>query len=209
VSLLTIESYRRAQEGFDSVLAMVPTESWDTPSACAQWTVRDVAGHVVWAQEQLQHWATGQGYATRTGAPGALRPGAMAGSDPLATWRAARAASAETLTLEALDRAVPLPGFGERPLAALLPLLITDTLAHTWDIGYPLDFDVRLDPELVAGSFRWARDNLLRVPGFFGPEISPAVDADEQTRWLAYLGRPARQAVPAYDSARKGRRLTS
>jgi hypothetical protein len=35
------------------------------------------------------------------------------------------------------------------------------------------------------------------VPGFFGPELTPPPDADEQTRWLAYLGRAAWQPVAA------------
>jgi len=56
---------------------------------------------------------------------------------------------------------------------------------------------VRLDPELVPIAFAWARDNVIRVPGFFGPELAPPPDADEQTRWLAYLGRCAWQPVIA------------
>jgi hypothetical protein len=52
---------------------------------------------------------------------------------------------------------------------------------------------VRLDPELLPGAFAWARDNVVRAPGFFGPELEPPPDADEQTRWLAYLGRAAWQ----------------
>lgn len=192
-----IESYTLALDGFDAVLALVPPERWDSPSACAQWTLRDVAGHVIWAQEQMRHWATGGEYTIRTGAPGAPHPGDMAGSDPLARWREARAASVQTLTPHALGRAVSLPGVGERPLASLLSLMITDHLAHTWDVGRPLGLEVRLDPVLVAGSFAWARDNVVRLPGFIGPELRPPGNADEQTRWLAYLGREAWQRVPA------------
>ncbi len=87
-----IELYRRAQDGMDAVLDSVPPDKWEAPSACPEWSVRDVAGHVIWGQEQLRHWATGQEYTCRTGAPGAPHPGEMAGTDPVATWRAARAA---------------------------------------------------------------------------------------------------------------------
>jgi hypothetical protein len=76
-------------------------------------------------------------------------------------------------------------------------LLITDHLAHAWDIGHALALDIRLDGDLVAGSMAWARDNVVRFPGFFGPELRPPPDADEQTRWLGYRGRAARQPVPA------------
>jgi uncharacterized protein (TIGR03086 family) len=193
----TMEWYRRAQDGFDAVLAAVPADKWDVASACEQWTLRDVAGHVIWGQEQMRHWAIGQPYGVRDGAPGAPHPGVLAGDEPVSTWRAARAASVASLTDEALTRTVVLPGLGERPLSAIVTLLVTDHLAHTWDIGHGIDLDVRLDPQLVPVSLVWARDNVVRVPGFFGPELTPPPDADEQTRWLAYLGRAAWQPVPA------------
>ncbi|HKA98082.1 MAG TPA: TIGR03086 family metal-binding protein [Streptosporangiaceae bacterium] len=193
----TMASYRRAQDGFDAVLAAVPESGWDSPSACSAWTVRDVAGHVIWGQEQVRCWATGLKLDRNAGAPGAAHPGEMAGTDPVATWRAARAATVEVLTGEGLDRAVSLPGLGVRPLAAVVTLLVTDHLAHTWDIGHALNLDVPLDAELIPGSFAWARDHIVRVPGLFGPELTPPPGADEQTRWLAFLGRAAWQPVPA------------
>lgn len=186
-----LESYRRAQDGFDAVLATVPADKWDAPSACTEWSIGDVAGHVIWGQEALRHWATGQAYANTTGAPGAPHPAAMAGPDPVATWRAARAATSELLTEAALGRTVTLPGLGEIPLAAVVTLLITDHLAHTWDIANGLGLEVRLPAELIPDSFAWARQNVRRAPGFFGPEREPPAGADEQARWLAYLGRAA------------------
>jgi uncharacterized protein (TIGR03086 family) len=193
----TMASYRRAQDRFDAVLAAVPAGRWDAPSACALWTVRDVAGHLIWGQEQLRHWATGRHYSQSAGGPGAPHPGVMAGGDPVATWRAARAETAQTLTDAALGRMVSLPGLGQIPVAAVVTLLVTDHLAHAWDIGHAIGLDVRLDPDLVAGSFAWARDNILRMPGFFGPELRPPEDADEQARWLAFLGRAAWRPVAA------------
>jgi uncharacterized protein (TIGR03086 family) len=192
-----MEPYRRAQDIFDAVLAAVPAKKWESPSACAQWTLRDVAGHVIWGQEQLRHWATGQQYGRTDGAPGALHPGDLAATNPVETFRSVRVAAVESLTREALGRTVRLPGVGDQPLASIITLLVTDHLAHTWDIAHALQLDIRLDIDLVAGSLAWARDNVVRFPGFFGPELSPPPDADEQARWLAYLGRAAWQPVPA------------
>jgi uncharacterized protein (TIGR03086 family) len=183
--------YRRALDGLDTMLAAVPADRWDAPSACAQWTVRDVAGHVIWGQHQVRAWATGKEYTQAAGAPGAPRPSEMVGADPVAEWRAAREASVPALTEQALARTITLRGIGDIPLAGILPLMITDTTTHTWDIGHALDLDVRLDPELVTLAFDWARANVVRAPGFFGPELTPPTDADEQTRMLAYLGRAA------------------
>ncbi len=197
MSLTMLDPYRRAQDGFDTVLSAVPAGAWDAPSECELWTVRDVAGHVIWGQEQLAHWATGQEYGRPDGAPGAPHPATMAGSDPLSPWRTTRAAGDETLTDEALLRTETLPGLGDTPLSGIVTMLVTDFLAHSWDIGHALGLAVRLDPDLVAGSFVWARDHVIRVPGFFGPELTPPVPADEQTRWLAYLGRAAWTPAPA------------
>jgi uncharacterized protein (TIGR03086 family) len=186
-----MEQYRLAQDGFDEVVAAVPADRWDAPSACAEWTVRDVAGHVVWGQHQMRAWATGGEDPERTGAPGAPHPGVLAGPDPVATWRAARALSVPALTPEALARPTSITGIGEVPLAAVVPLLLTDTVVHTWDIGHALGMDVELGPELVGLAFDWGRAHVVRRPGFFGPELVPPADADEQTRMLAYLGRAA------------------
>jgi uncharacterized protein (TIGR03086 family) len=187
----TMESYRRAQDSLDTVLAGVAPEQWQAPSMCPEWTVRDVAGHVIWGQEQMRHWATGQDYADRTGAPGAPHPGDMAGDDPFESWRAASEAAGATLTDAARQRMITLPGLGEIPLETMVVTWVTDQLVHAWDIGHALGIKVPLDPDLVAGSFAWARRGLLRAPGFFGPELTAPSDADEPTRWLAFLGRAA------------------
>lgn len=193
----TMESYRRAQDRFDEVLAAVPAGKWDVPSACPPWTVRDVAGHVIWEQEQLRHWATGLEYDRTAGAPGAPRPRELAGTDPMEIWRTARAAATETLTPEALGRTVLLPGLGQIPVAAVVTLLVNEHLVHAWDIAHALGLDVRLDPDLIAESFAWARAHAVRAPGYFGPELTPPPGADERTRWLAFLGRAAWQPASA------------
>jgi uncharacterized protein (TIGR03086 family) len=192
-----MRSYRRAQDGLDAVLAQVPADRWDAPSTCAGWSVRDVAGHLIWGQQQLRAWATGQDYAETAGAPGSPHPALLAGADPLATWRAAREASVAGLTEDALRRTTSIIGMGEVPVVAVVTLLMADQLTHTWDIGHGLGMAVRLDPSLVTEAFEWARTHALRMPGFFGPELTPPADADEQCRMLAYLGRAAWQPVPA------------
>jgi uncharacterized protein (TIGR03086 family) len=191
----TMESYRRAQDTFDTVVAAVPGDRWDLPSACAEWTVRDVAWHVIWGQRQLLAWATGAEFTDQTGAPGAPHPAATAGADPVATWRSARAAALATLTEDTLARQTAIPGLGEVPIAAVVTLLTTDHLAHAWDIGHALGMDVRLDARLIPGAFTWARANAVRRPGLFGAELTPPPEADEQTRLLAFLGRAAWQPV--------------
>lgn len=195
----TLELYRQAQDRFGTVLADVGQTQWDAPSACTEWSVRDVAGHVIWGQYQLRAWATGEEYAERAGAPGAPQPRVLAGADPVATWRAAREASSAALTEDALGRLTSIPGMGDVPVAAVVTLLTVDLVAHAWDIGHAIGGPERLEPALVSMAFDWARAHAVRRPGFFGPELTPPADADadEQTRMLAFIGRAAWQPVPA------------
>jgi uncharacterized protein (TIGR03086 family) len=195
-----MQQYRRAQDDFDAVLAAVRPDQWDAPSACSEWTVRDVAGHVIWGQRQMRAWATGADYADGRGAPGAPHPGELTGPDPVAVWRAARAESVSALTPEALGRTTSITGMGEVSIAAIVTLLTTDFVAHTWDIGHPLGMAVRLDPALVTLAFDWARSNMVRRPGFFGLELTPPAGSDEQTRMLAFLGRAAWRPAPVTSS---------
>jgi uncharacterized protein (TIGR03086 family) len=186
-----MELYRQTQDEFDKTLAAVAPSGWDTPSTCPGWTVRDIAGHVTWAQDQLRAWATGGENPSPAGAPGAPHPGVLTGEDPLATWRSARAAADAVLTPETLARTTEIPGMGEIPVAAVVALLQCDLTAHTWDIAHPLGQAVQLPEPLVMAAHEWALAHAVRAPGFFGPELTPAPHADAQTRMLAFLGRAA------------------
>jgi uncharacterized protein (TIGR03086 family) len=186
-----MELYRQAQDEFDRTLAAVPPDRWDTPSTCPGWTVRDVAGHVIWGQRQLRAWAMGGTDPSPAGAPGAPHPAVMTGDDPMSTWRTARAEAEAVLTDETLARTTAIRGMGEVPIAAVVDLLVCDHVAHTWDIGHALGLPARLPLPLVAATDGWARAHVVRAPGFFGPELTPPPNADDQTRMLAFLGRRA------------------
>ena len=193
----TMESYMRAQETFDAVVAAVPADGWDRPSVCTEWTVRDVAGHVVWGQRQLRAWATGAEFSDRTGAPGAAHPAVQTGDDPVADWRTARAEALAALDDKALSRTTEIPGLGTIPIAGVLTILTADQFVHAWDIAHGLGDDLNIDAVVIPELFAWARKNVLRRPGFFGPELTPPAAADDQTRLLAFLGRAAWQPVAA------------
>ncbi|HEX4214810.1 MAG TPA: TIGR03086 family metal-binding protein [Candidatus Dormibacteraeota bacterium] len=182
-------SYGRCLDELGKALAAVPSQGWDGPSPCDRWSIRDIAGHVIWGQEQMRCWVTGDEYRGLPGGPGTERPDEIAQGDPVSRWRAVRAAGDEVLHDAPLDRAITLAGVGDRPLAAMITILTNDALIHAWDVRHAVGGDTGLPADLVAASHAWARDNLMRMPGFFGPELTAPEGADEQTRWLAYLGR--------------------
>jgi hypothetical protein len=57
--------------------------------------------------------------------------------------------------------------------------------------------DDRFDDELIPGSFEWTRRNVVRRPGFLGPELTPPGTRGEQTRLPVFHGRAGWQPVPA------------
>jgi uncharacterized protein (TIGR03086 family) len=69
-----------------------------------------------------------------------------------------------------------------------------DVFTHTWDLARATGQDETLDPDQVRrmmAGLRSMPDEALRSGGMFGPAIEVPDDADEQTRFLAFLGRRA------------------
>jgi hypothetical protein len=103
----TRDRYLTSHERFEDVLMSVPPERWDDPTPRSEWTVRDVAGHVIWGQDLIRAWATGAAFDNAVGAPGAPSPGDYASADPVARWQEARESSVAALTPEGLARVIP------------------------------------------------------------------------------------------------------
>jgi uncharacterized protein (TIGR03086 family) len=114
-----------------------------------------------------------------------------AGEDPVATWRAVRAAMIAALTPEALARPIKL-GFGQEvTLTEWLAQYPLELLVHTWDLGRATGQPVVFDSDLVRPALETARRFAPqgRAAGMLGPECRVADDADDQTRLLALFGR--------------------
>jgi uncharacterized protein (TIGR03086 family) len=177
------QRYARVADGFDAlVTAVAERDSWGAPTPCTEWTVRELVGHVVSVH---RHVAAGM-------SAGDLPPPA---SDPdlVAAWRDAtadvRAALADPERADA-----PVSGrFAPMPLEQLIGrLLCIDTVVHTWDLARATGESETLDAPAVTIAYEGIRpaDAAIRGSGGFGPKIEPPPDADEQTRFLCFLGRP-------------------
>jgi uncharacterized protein (TIGR03086 family) len=168
------------------VLSRVPAEAWDAPSPCAEWSARDVAGHVIGGQHMIRALATGaQPPAVNTD------PGRFAGTDPMVGWRAAHKDCTAALKPAALRRPIPFGRLGDVPLRDFLGGYILELVIHTWDLAQATGLQARPDPDLVHHAFATARviAPSLRVEGLLGPAHPAPQRADELTRLLAYLGR--------------------
>lgn len=177
----TAERYAAVAHGFETRLAGIPSDRWEAPTPCTEWTVRDLVTHVIATHRRV--------LATLDGTdPTDVDPdGDLAGA-----WSAASAEVAGALADP--QRASRLIGgmFGEQPFESLVGRLVcADTLVHTWDLARATGQDERLDPAAVEASIEFLAplDDAIRRPGGFAPKLAPAGGADPQARLLNFCGR--------------------
>lgn len=175
--------WTRIADGFTARLVGVPPAAWTNQSPCTEWTAHDVAQHVVDTTRRLLTRLTG----------GDPTP-PDAGEDLAAAWQvesdAVRAALSDP---ERASTQVQGMG-GEQPFEELVSgVMCADTLIHTWDLARATGQDERLDPAGLksAHAFLEPNDSMLRVPGGFAPRLDTPDGADEQIRFLAFVGRQA------------------
>ncbi|MDH3705320.1 MAG: TIGR03086 family metal-binding protein [Acidimicrobiia bacterium] len=183
-----LRNFQKAIFTLDAVVRRTPADAWDNPSGCADWTAREVLGHVIWGITNLANRANG------LDSPPQQPEADIAGNDPEATWIAAR-----DLVLGALDRpgvlqtVAPTP-FGEMAVDDFLGFYPVDPLLHSWDIAKASGVDPALPTELceLGYSGLQAMGDNLRFPGGLGPVIDIGDDADIEARVLAISGRDPR-----------------
>jgi len=176
------ERYTRIADGFSARLAGIGGDAaWSAPTPCAEWTVRDLVGHVVSVHRHVV-----------AGLDASVPPAPATDADLVGAWSAATA-DIQAALADPARASVPVSGrFAPMPLAELIGrLLCSDTLVHTWDLARATTQPEALDPAGVTYAFTMLQpaDEAIRGPGSFGPKIEPPVGADEQTRFLCFLGR--------------------
>jgi uncharacterized protein (TIGR03086 family) len=179
--MTTTERYRSVADGFSRRLAGVGQDQWTLPTPCQDWSVRDLATHVVGTHRRVLCSVDGSEAAAVDEA-----------ADLTGEWLAARQAIEDALEDEATATTTVGGMFGEQPFESLVGrLLCSDTLIHTWDLARATGQDESLDPTAVAqtGEFLAPIDEAIRRPGGFSAKIEPAAGADEQTRLLNFCGR--------------------
>ncbi len=172
--------YGRVAAGFRARLDSVPQDRWDSPSPCDQWSAREVVTHSASVHRNVV---------------GLVRPGTDQDStarDPANAWNQASDLVASALADPGLATAQVQSRAGAMTFEELVAtLLCADTLVHTWDLSRAVGLDEQLDAEAVAAAHAYLlpRAEQMRVPGGFGPEVSPPPEADPQTRFLCFTGR--------------------
>lgn len=176
------DRYARRADKFEAAIAAVPAGRWSDPSPCEGWSAADVVHHVIESHGLFERFV----------GRSLEQPSA---ADDLATRFAAarRQFDRELADPECADE--EFDGLmGRTTFAAAVDRFLSfDLLVHRWDLAKATGGDVSMEPEDVVPAFEQVRGYgpMIRSPQVFGPELDPPPDADEQTRFLAYLGRRA------------------
>jgi uncharacterized protein (TIGR03086 family) len=181
--------FARVAEGFTARVEAVPADAWTRPAPCEGWLARDVVRHLV-------EWLPGPGFLLGTFGveTGPIPP---VDTEPAAAWAVVRDAIQGALDDPAVATRVEDCGPpGRLSLEAAVDMTCTpDVLIHTWDLARATGLDERLDPDEVRRQLAGVRalppevDEAMRGSGHYGPRVQVAVDADEQTQLLAFMGR--------------------
>jgi uncharacterized protein (TIGR03086 family) len=178
------DRYERVTAQFTERVRGVPVDAWDNPSPCQGWTARDVVGHLT---EWIPAFFGSQGVE--------FPPVPSVADDPLGAWETVRVTVGRALadpTVASKQVATP---FSTQSLAETVDMIVTgDVFTHTWDLARATGQSETLDADqlqrMIAG-MRAIPEEALRADGMFGPPIEVSADADDQTRFLGYLGRRA------------------
>ncbi len=184
-----LEALSRVTAQYAEALAMVEPHEWSALSTCSEWTVRDLADHVVggnrFAAALLAGRSTADAYL-------AAFDGGF-GNDPHTEFDLSAATQLTAFaTAGSLDRLLPHP-VGQVSARVFLGFRVGDLLLHGWDVARSIGKDVTLDDELVTEV--WHSPQPFRegvaMPGQFGvgPSGDVADDAPLADRLLDATGR--------------------
>ncbi len=173
--------YGLVARGFSTRVDQISAAQWSIPTPHADWTVRDLVAHVISTQRRVL---------ATLGGP---RAGTVdEGGDLTEQWREASGAMRAALGDPARASKAIRGLLGEQPFESLVAQLIcADTLVHTWELSLAIGGDASLDPDAMAASTAILTpiDDAVRRPGGFAAKISPPEGADEQTKFLNFVGQ--------------------
>ncbi|MFJ7246390.1 TIGR03086 family metal-binding protein [Kitasatospora sp. NPDC098652] len=178
--------YPEALAAFDERVRLVAPSHWDSPTPCADWTVRDLVNHLT--AEQL--WVPDLLMGATIAEVGGRYDGDVLGDDPVAAWSSAAEAARQAWEVPGATELTVHLSFADVSGQYYLDQLTADLVVHTWDLAEAIGTRTRLPAGLVdfaLGEIGGYGD--LSGSGLFDPPLPVPADATPQTRLLALTGR--------------------
>jgi len=179
----TTPSLRTLIEGgvelFSGQIGDLTEQDWGRRTPCSEWTIADVADHVVLTAEGARARVTG----------GVAEEGRPTEDGILTRWSRASDALLATVAGATLDLRWPLP---QTSKDAKLRFYACDFAIHSWDVSVGRGREAELPAawlDFMNAFFRSLPNEALRKPRAFADPLDPR-PGDGPTRTLmAYLGR--------------------
>ena len=184
--------FTRAAFLLDAVTARVPAGSWDNPTCCSDWSVRQVAGHAAGYIRDLGDIAVDR--PLRTDCP----DGAILGSHPSREIR-----QIVNTALTQFDQAGSLARCTETEQGTLsvdhiMGLLWVDPLTHAWDIADATGVPHGIDDGIATRAFIHLQQVSERVRAadlYDEPVPTDSIDVIEM--YISFTGRTSVRASAA------------
>lgn len=177
----TRSRYVAAATPLSAVVDAFDRDDWDKPSACADWTAREVIAHIITTERDMLN---------ERGFP--LTPGPDVDADPAEAWRSQRDAVSELLVDPTVAATAYDGFFGPTTIGQTLEqFYIFDLIVHRWDLAMALgrhealtDAEMdQIDQSLVVfGPHMYS-------PGLFFDGVVANDPTDRQQVLLARMGR--------------------
>jgi len=185
----SVDSLRRAADGFRGVVAQIGDDQWQLATPCDGWTVRQLVGHVAAGCQMAATLADG---GNRQDAIAVLGVDHL-GDDPVAAIDVALGRQQAAFERPDIDARVFHHPAGDMPGAQLVRFRLGDLLVHQWDLAQAIGVDDALDPALVREVWDGIAPMvpMMAASGVFGSGASGAVtdDAPLHVRLLDAMGR--------------------
>jgi uncharacterized protein (TIGR03086 family) len=182
------DRYRRLAARLTDLVSAVPVEAWTNVSPCVGWTALDVFHHVVTTEADL-YGRMSFGSALELGLTGPHDAAALT-----TAWNRVREVIQSSLDTPE-HAGLPYEGFfGPTTFAETVDRFYSfDLVVHCWDLARATGmrtYEVFDPTEMTKCRAHFADlSDTMRQPGLLDPELTVADDADEATKFLAFLGR--------------------
>jgi uncharacterized protein (TIGR03086 family) len=182
-----LQSHTDALAYTGAIVAAIGPSSWDAPTPCEDWNVRELVLHVVagnWWAARLAAGATIEEVGTEL-------DGDLLGDDPSGAYEGSARAAADIFAEPGALDAPCAVSYGPVPGSVYLGHRFVDVLIHGRDLAVATGQDPTLPKELVAVCWDVIEPQLdmLRASGAFGPERDLDPTLTGEPRLLAVLGR--------------------
>jgi uncharacterized protein (TIGR03086 family) len=188
-----IETFLAAQAAFTERVHAVAGNQWPLGTPDTQWTVADLAGHLVdehrWAGPLLD----GLDMDAARAVVARREPPGRDGATLVPAWDRAAAMSAAAFRADgALTGSVAITR-GWVPAVEYLEEMVLDLVVHAWDLGTAIGYPEPLPAAAVAAIYPLAQAIVDRTPaGMFDPPVEVSTGAPAVDKLVALTGRQPR-----------------